>query len=149
VEFQILADEYRGKTDEELLRFGLDRTQLTPEAKIILDHELAKRRINTKERLMALQEMGVRCMDDVPTVARIAARQQFLGRWYRPLAIAPFVVVVFVVLTFFPKSTSPILIGFVFASLMWAAGIVDIPSSYFLQSSVPRVDGNSEQTANA
>jgi hypothetical protein len=53
VELQQLAEEYQRKTDEELLRLALDRTQLTPEASSILNDELSRRRINTTERLGA------------------------------------------------------------------------------------------------
>jgi hypothetical protein len=53
VELQGLAEEYQRKTDEELLRLALDRTQLTPEASSILNDELSRRRINTTERLGA------------------------------------------------------------------------------------------------
>jgi hypothetical protein len=134
VDSQALADEYRGKTDEELLRLALEQMQLTPEAKTILDHELAKRRIDTNERLMALRQREAMCLDDMPSVARLAARQQFLGRWSRLLAIAPFVVVLFVLMTFFPKSTSPIPIGFIFASLIWAIGVVGY--SFFLDFAI-------------
>jgi hypothetical protein len=130
VESQVLADEYRGKTDEELLRLALDRTQLRPEAKTILEHELAKRQINTKERLMALQQTEVACLDDSPTMVRLATRQQFLGRWGRPIAIVPFVVVLFVVLTFFDMSKSLIVFGFVMASLLWGIGVIGY--SFFL-----------------
>jgi hypothetical protein len=51
VELQELAEEYQRKTDEELLRLALDRTQLTPEASSILNDEISRRRINITERL--------------------------------------------------------------------------------------------------
>jgi len=56
VEIQGLAEEYEGKTDEELLRLALDPDQLTPEANVALNGELARRRINNAERLNASRE---------------------------------------------------------------------------------------------
>lgn len=51
MEIQELTEQYRNKTDEELLRLALDRKQLTPEANTVLNGELAIRRINNPERL--------------------------------------------------------------------------------------------------
>ena len=42
------------------------------------------------------------CIDDVPAVARLAARQQFLNKWYRPVALAPFVLVLIANFWIFP-----------------------------------------------
>src|SRR6266481_3054310 len=56
VEIQYLAEEYRGKTDEELLRLALDPEQLTPEANVVLRDELARRRINNAEGLSAFRK---------------------------------------------------------------------------------------------
>jgi hypothetical protein len=134
VEYKALTEEYQGKTDDELLRLAFERAQLTAEAKTALNAELARRKINTKERLTALHHGEISCLDEVPSLARIAARQQFLTRWYKAVALAPFVVVLFVVLTFFPKSTSRIPILFVFASLAWATAIVGY--SFFLMFAV-------------
>jgi hypothetical protein len=134
VEHQTFAGEYQGKTDDELLRLALERAQLTPTAIIALNAELARRRINTEERLAASHSAEIGSLDDVPSLARIAARQQFLTRWYKAVALAPFVVVLFVVLTFFPKSTSRIPSVFVFASLVWAMAVVGY--SFFLMIAI-------------
>jgi hypothetical protein len=56
VEIQNLAEEYRSKTDEELLRLALDPEQLTPEATSVLNDELTRRRINNAERLKAFRD---------------------------------------------------------------------------------------------
>jgi len=56
VEIQYLAEEYRGKTDEELLRLALDPEQLTPETNVVLHDELARRRINNAEGLSAFRK---------------------------------------------------------------------------------------------
>ena len=49
------AEEYRGKTDEELLRLALDPEQLIPEANAALNGELSRRQINNTERLGAFR----------------------------------------------------------------------------------------------
>lgn len=49
MEIQNLAEEYRSKTDEELLRLAADQQQLTPEANAVLNDEFARRRINDSE----------------------------------------------------------------------------------------------------
>ena len=55
MEPQNLAEEYQGKTDEELLRLAVDAAQLTPEASAILNDELARRGIKGTERLSAFR----------------------------------------------------------------------------------------------
>ena len=56
VELQDFAEEYQGKTDDELLRLALDPSQLTPEANSVLNDELARRRINSTERLGSFRD---------------------------------------------------------------------------------------------
>ncbi len=56
VEARDFEEEYRSKTDEELLRLALDPAQLIPEADAALNGELARRRINNLERLKAFRE---------------------------------------------------------------------------------------------
>jgi hypothetical protein len=51
MDIQNLTEEYQSKTDEELLRLAMHTDQLTPEADVALKNELAKRRINDKDRL--------------------------------------------------------------------------------------------------
>lgn len=134
MEYKALAEEYQGKTDDELLRLTLEQAQLTAEAKTALNAELTRRKINTRERLTALHNAGIKCLDEVPSLARIAARQQFFTRWYKPVTLAPFALVLLVVLTFFSKSTSWIPSVFVFASLAWGMAIVGY--SFFLMFAV-------------
>jgi len=55
VEIRDFAEEYKGKTDEELLRLSLDAEHLTPEADAALNGELARRHINKTERLKAFR----------------------------------------------------------------------------------------------
>jgi hypothetical protein len=55
MEMQDLIKQYEIKTDEELLRLALDLEQLTPEATTALNNELAKRRIESTQRLNVLR----------------------------------------------------------------------------------------------
>jgi len=56
VEIQDLAEEYRGKSDEELLRLATDVEDLTPEANVALKDELSRCRIDTPEILTSFRE---------------------------------------------------------------------------------------------
>ena len=56
MEIQDLAEEYQGKTDEELLRLAVDAADLTPEANLLLYNELSRRGINNAARLEAFRE---------------------------------------------------------------------------------------------
>lgn len=56
MDIQNLTEEYLSKTDEELLRLAVHADQLTPEADVVLKNELAKRRINDKDRLEAFRK---------------------------------------------------------------------------------------------
>jgi hypothetical protein len=56
MDIQNLTEEYQSKTDEELLRLAMHADQLTPEADVALKNELAKRRINDKDRLEAFRK---------------------------------------------------------------------------------------------
>jgi hypothetical protein len=53
---QNFAEEYQSKTDEELLRLAAQTDQLIAEADIALRNELAKRRIDGKDRLEAFRK---------------------------------------------------------------------------------------------
>jgi hypothetical protein len=59
-------------------------------------------------------------LDDLPEAAKLAERQRFLNRWYRPVALAPFVLAVILGVIVFPNSRSPLLLIYTFASLIWA-----------------------------
>ncbi len=66
----------------------------------------------------------IACVDDVPALARLAARQRFFMRWYQALGLAPFAVVLIIVLGVFPNSSSPILEVLIFAALVWPLAVV-------------------------
>lgn len=65
----------------------------------------------------------VTCIDDVPSAAHLAARQRFFKRWYRPIALAPFALIVFVAIKFFSNSTSKLIDALIFLSLAWALAV--------------------------
>lgn len=66
----------------------------------------------------------ITCLDDVPEVGRVAARQEFLTRWLKVIAIAPFILVVIIFTFIFPKAESTT--QFIFGSLaiIWAGLIL-------------------------
>lgn len=66
---------------------------------------------------------GLSSLDDDPAASQLAARQEFLRKWYRLVALAPFAMLIFINLKFLPQSNNPILVGFVFISLLWAVGV--------------------------
>ena len=47
---------YQSQTDEELLRLAIDPGKLVPEANVVLNRELARRRINSPEQPQAFRE---------------------------------------------------------------------------------------------
>jgi hypothetical protein len=63
---------------------------------------------------------AISCLQDVPSVARLADRQLFLTRWYYAVGIAPFAVFIFTALKFFPNSTNRIFDVLVYLTLGWA-----------------------------
>jgi hypothetical protein len=68
-------------------------------------------------------EKDIACMDDVPGIARLAARQQFLAKWYRVLALAPFAAIIFVAYKFFPNSNSWTQVILVFVAIIWGMAV--------------------------
>jgi len=65
----------------------------------------------------------ITCLNDVPSVARLAARQQLLAKWYHAIALVPFTIVVFVGVKFFGDSTNRFLDVLVGATLLWAIAV--------------------------
>jgi hypothetical protein len=66
----------------------------------------------------------ITCLDEVPALAQLAARQRFLMKGYQPVGLAPFVVVLVISLGFFPDSNSSILAFLFVASLVWTLAVV-------------------------
>jgi hypothetical protein len=55
MEYEQLVKSYEAKSEADLLRLRLDSKDLTPEATLALANELAKRKIDSAERLTAFQ----------------------------------------------------------------------------------------------
>lgn len=68
-------------------------------------------------------ESEISCLDDIPSVARLAGRQRLLVRWYHAIAIAPFVAVLFIDVEFFEDSDSGRWLVLVGATLIWAFAV--------------------------
>jgi len=67
---------------------------------------------------------AITCLDDVPDLARLAARQQFFLKWYQAVGLVPLGLFVFIVFRFFPNSNSSTLDVLVGASLIWPLLVV-------------------------
>jgi len=78
--------------------------------------------------------MTISSLDDLPEIARVAKRQLFLNQWYRPVALAPFLLAVILGVGIFPNdSRNPILLGYTFATLLWAVLVAGY--AFYLQFS--------------
>jgi hypothetical protein len=93
VEGHAVTEEYRRKSDEELAQLEAESAQLTAEADAILREELARRDLKAESLKSKANQATSACLDDFPKMARTAARQEFLKKWYRPVALDPFTVV--------------------------------------------------------
>lgn len=70
-------------------------------------------------------ETQIKSLDDVPSVARRAARERFFIRRYHAVALAPFAVFIFISLKFFPDaSAGNFWMGGLVATLVWAIAVV-------------------------
>jgi hypothetical protein len=65
----------------------------------------------------------LKSLDHDPEIAQTAKRQLFLNKWYRPTALAPFVIVIVISFKFFPDSNPPIIVALGFVSALWAFGV--------------------------
>lgn len=63
-------------------------------------------------------------LDDLPDLAKLAKRQLFLNKWYKPLAMAPFAVFIILDQVFFPKSRGPFLLAMMIPIGIWVMSIV-------------------------
>lgn len=80
MQIQELADEYRKKTDEDLLRLARDREQLAAEANSALTDELARRKI-AAGRFKAFSKEEER-QERKATFRSKRQRAQVAGRWW-------------------------------------------------------------------
>jgi hypothetical protein len=77
-----------------------------------------------KKETITLPRIGtITCLNDVPKLASRSFLQQRISRSYKLVALAPFAVVLFVVLKFFPNSTNRAWDFAIFLSLGWAMAV--------------------------
>ena len=65
----------------------------------------------------------VACADDVPKFARLLARQRFLAKWYKAVALAPFALMLFIIHKFFPNTNGGLGLMLIVATLGWAIAV--------------------------
>lgn len=110
---QELGEEYRNKTDKELLRLALTPEQLTPEANAALTSELARRRIDSGPHLDAARQEeeerkaeNERSLGTLGFIPHFGAGRMRFGKSDRvydsKTGLEQFRTTVFVVLFFFP-----------------------------------------------
>jgi hypothetical protein len=85
VQIQELVDQYRKKTDEELLRLARDREQLTPEAGSALMDELAHRKVSAVQLKAFSKEEERQGRKDAFRSKRRRAR--VAGRWWSKIQL--------------------------------------------------------------
>src|ERR1700746_276831 len=68
-------------------------------------------------------DAGITCVDDVPSAARLAERQQFLHKWDYAVGSAPLFLVAVIVSKFFPDSTSRVFDALAFTSVAWGMAV--------------------------
>jgi hypothetical protein len=83
----------------------------------------------------------ISCLDDVPDAARRGQRQQFLNKWYRPAALAPFVIVLIIDFNFVRNPNNWIIVSFGLASLFWAVAIAGYAFYLLVSLRCPKCNG--------
>jgi amino acid transporter len=68
-------------------------------------------------------DKDITCLDDVLGVDCLAARQEFLAKWARVLALVPFAAAIFVAFKFFPGANSWTQVLLVFGAVIWAMAV--------------------------
>jgi len=86
----------------------------------------------------SMNQSRLQSLDDIPDVARRAERQKFLNRWYKPVAIAPFFVLLVLDEFFFPQSRSPLLLAVAFLTLGWGGAVAAYALFLLLSLRCPR-----------
>ena len=126
-----LAEEYAHLTTDELLNLRGESASLTNDAREILKKEIARRGLDRESLkpepdsspLPILNADGtmttLRCLDDWDTYSRLVKRKVFMQKYYRPLALVPFGIVLLISVRFFGDSTSAFAIVPVYLSLIW------------------------------
>ncbi len=63
-------------------------------------------------------------LEDVPSMSKLARQQLFLTKWYRPVALAPFVVLIGIYFKFFPNASSSIFVILILITLAWVLTVI-------------------------
>jgi hypothetical protein len=100
VQIQELVDQYRKKTDEELLRLAREREQLTPEAGSALMDELARRKIAAVQLKAFSKQEERQGRKDASRSKRRRAR--VAGRWWSRIQLVAAYAVGLLVYHFLP-----------------------------------------------
>src|ERR1019366_1919968 len=127
-----LAEEYAHLSADELLNLRSESASLTNDARQLLKKEITRRGLDQEPLksesnpppLQVLNADGtmaaLRCLDDWQTYSRLVKRKVFMQKYYRPLALVPFGIVLLISVRFFGDSTSRFAIVPVCLSLIWA-----------------------------
>jgi hypothetical protein len=85
---------YQQLEDNELLEIVREKNQLLPEAKVALEKELKRRRLESPRPRIWLREAGsnetVHCLNDYVGYQELCARRAFLRRYRYALTLGPF-----------------------------------------------------------
>jgi hypothetical protein len=127
-----LAEEYAHLSADELLNLRGESASLTRDAREILKKELTRRGLDQEplksgpnpSLLQVRNSDGTMTalsgLDEWPTYSGLVRRKMFMQKYYRPLALVPFGIVLFTGGRFFGDSTSRFAIVPVYLSLIWA-----------------------------
>jgi hypothetical protein len=98
------------------------------------DIEKARLAIDRSRMTVSRENNAITCLDDVPNLASLAARQKFLSKWYAALATGPLGVFVPIEIVFDPKASSRKLAALILVSLIWA--VVVISYTFYLSLAI-------------
>jgi hypothetical protein len=75
-----------------------------------------------------------RFLDEWPSYASFSKKKQFWQKYYRPLALGPFAVAIFVGIRFLDDSHYQLGVDLVFASLAWAGFVIFYSLSFMVRA---------------
>src|ERR1700737_2534934 len=115
-ERQRVTQLYADMDDEELRRLADSAATLTDLGREVLKLELSRRGLKfALHESLEPYDSGlsnlpcpVSCLEEWGKYARIVTKNRFWKRYYRVLALAPFAIIVFLVLRFFNESTTKV-----------------------------------------
>jgi hypothetical protein len=131
-ERQRVSQLYAAMNDEELRRLADSAATLTDLGREVLKLELSRRglkfalhkSLEPYDSEMSNLPCPVSCLEEWDKYARIVTKYRFWKRYYRVVALAPFAIIVFLVLRYFGESTSKVPVYIVGASLIWSLAVV-------------------------